>query len=93
MASIVQPRSDDLKEEDSPTMELNYLEALCELSFLMWFSPFYQDESRAMFNCCENQSKKILFVFSEPLLEYGTIQKSSEKKLLNCNLPVHNKKN
>ena len=32
-------------------------------------------------NGCENQSKKIhvLFAISEPLLEYGTIQKSSEK--------------
>ena len=81
VASIVQPRCDDLK----------FLEALCELGFPRWFSPFFQDESRTLFNCCENHYKKILFVFSEPLLEYGTIQKSSGKNLLNCNLPAHSK--
>ena len=49
--------------------------------FLRWFSPSLQDESRSLFNSCENQSRKIhvLFAVSEPLLEYGTIQKSSEK--------------
>ena len=49
--------------------------------FLRWFSPSFQDESRSLFNGCENQSKKIhvLFAISEPLLEHGTIQKSSEK--------------
>ena len=64
------------------TREIKVLEALCELGFLRWFSPFLRDESRTLFNCCEmmNQSKKILFVISEPLLEYGIIQKSSEKK-------------
>ena len=49
--------------------------------FLRWFSPSLQDESRSLFNGCENQSKKIivLFAISDPLLEYGTIQKSSQK--------------
>ena len=63
------------------TREIKFLEALCELGFLRWFSPFLRDESRTLFDCFEmrNQSKKILFVISEPLLEYGIIQKSSEK--------------
>ena len=49
--------------------------------FLRWFSPSLQDESTSLFNGCENHSKKIhvLFAISEPLLEYGTIQKSSQK--------------
>ena len=62
--------------------KLKFLEALqCELGFLRWFSPSLQGESRSLFNGCESQSKKIhvLFAISEPLLEYGTIQKSSEK--------------
>ena len=49
--------------------EIKFLEALCELGFLRWFSPYLQDELRTLLN----QSKKILFVISEPLLEYGTI--------------------
>ena len=61
------------------TREIKFLEAFCEIGFLRWFSSSLQDKSRTLFNCCENQSKKILFVISEPLLEYGTIQKSSEK--------------
>ena len=64
-------------------------------SVLRRFSPSLQDESRSLFNGYENQSKKInvLFVISDPLLEYGAIQKSSEKSfLLNCNLPVHKQK-
>ena len=73
-----------------------FLESPCELCFLRWFSPSLQDESRSLFNGCENQSKKInvVFVISELLLEYGTIQKSSGKKtfLLNCNLPIHKQK-
>ena len=32
-----------------------------------------------LFNRCENHSKKILFVIFQPLLKYGTIQKSSGK--------------
>ena len=70
--------------------------------FLRWFSPSLQDELRSLFNVCENQSKKIhvLFVISEPLLEYRTIQKSSEKYIkrfcctvVHCNqLPVHKQK-
>ena len=63
---------------------------ICELGFLGWFLPCLQDESRILFDCCENQSKKILFVIPEPFLEYGTIQESSEKTILvNCNLPFH----
>ena len=44
-------------------------------------SPSLQDESRSLFNGCENQSKKIhtLFAIYEPLLEYETIEKSIEK--------------
>ena len=62
---------------------------ICELGFLGWFLPSLQGESKDAFNCCENQSKKIRLEISEPLLEYGTIQESSKKNLLNCNLPVH----
>ena len=49
--------------------------------FLRLFSPSLQDESRFLFNGCKNQTKKIhvLFVISEPFLEYGTIQVSIEK--------------
>ena len=68
-------------------------------NFLRWFSPSLQDESRSLCNICENQSKKryVLFVISEPLLEYRTIQKSSEKYIKrfccrHCNLPVHKQK-
>ena len=41
----------------------------------------FQDEARFLFNGCENQCRKIhvLFAISESLVEYGTIQKSSEK--------------
>ena len=52
---------------------------ICELGFLMWFLPSLQDKTRTLFNCCEKKSKKILYEISEPLLEYGTIQESSEK--------------
>ena len=50
--------------------EIKFLEALCELGF----SPYLQDELRTLLN----QSKKILFVISEPLLEYGTIQNNTK---------------
>ena len=41
---------------------------ICELGFLRWFLPSLQDESRTLFNCCANQSKKMLLEISEPLL-------------------------
>ena len=52
---------------------------ICELGLLWWFLPSLQDESRTLFNCCKNQSKKILFIISEPFLEYRTIPESIAK--------------
>ena len=65
--------------------------SFASLVFSGGFFPSLQDKLTTLFICCENQSKKILFVISKPFLEYRTIQESSEKEkiLLNCNLPVN----
>ena len=63
--------------------------------FLRWFLPSLQAELRTLLNCCENQSKKILFVISERLLAENTGQYESQAIffffLRNCklNLPAH----